>query len=104
MRNKRKGYQTIIQASPNLSDRRGEQAAWVHCLSFIIFHLAVLPRIEDEFIAAKVQCSKFNVQSVDWYPLRLLRIGASAQYFLVYEWNASVGGDNIGVVLWKLDF
>jgi len=33
-------------------------------LSFIIFHLAVLPRIEDEFLAAKVQCSKFNVQSV----------------------------------------
>ena len=39
-----------------------------------------------------------------WYHLRLLRNGASAQYFLVYEWNASVGGDNIGVVLWKLDF
>jgi len=30
-------------------------------LSFIIFYLAVLPRIEEELIAAKVQCSIFNV-------------------------------------------
>ena len=39
-----------------------------------------------------------------WYPLRLLRIGASALYFQVYEWNTSVGGDKLMIRLGKLAF
>ena len=70
-------------ASPDLSDRRGEQAAWVHCLSFIIYHFSF-----SGFTAHRgwVHCCKSSMFKIQRSKCRLISFarlcnGASALNF-----------------------